>query len=234
MRYASSYDEMRAASSELPGYFCRSISFSLASRSSRARCCSGRHLGRRLQIDDRVVRRAEHRALIRRRHEARAPVRRAAERSAARIVNHHERRQALVLRPQPIRHPRPHARKVPSGSCRCSVRNAPARDRSTSRTPIAATPSRPRAGPCAGRSPKRPCRTGRTCLKVKRARHQRPGIPLPHHDLALAGQAAGRHIWSAPAWDRTYPRGSTPPLMNSEITLLARGAKCGFFGAYGL
>ena len=41
IRYASSYEEMRAASSELPGYFFRSISLSLASRSSRSRCCSG-------------------------------------------------------------------------------------------------------------------------------------------------------------------------------------------------
>src|SRR5438093_319596 len=40
IRNANSYDEMRAARSELPGYCCMSISFSFASRSSRARCCS--------------------------------------------------------------------------------------------------------------------------------------------------------------------------------------------------
>ena len=39
--YASSYDEIRAARSELPGYFSMSSSFSFASRSRRARCVSG-------------------------------------------------------------------------------------------------------------------------------------------------------------------------------------------------
>ena len=41
IRYASSYDEIRAASSELPGYFSISISLSFARTSSRARCVSG-------------------------------------------------------------------------------------------------------------------------------------------------------------------------------------------------
>ena len=52
----------------------------------------GAHAGRRLQVDDRIAGRAKQRPLIRGRNEARAPVVDAAERAAARVVNHDERR----------------------------------------------------------------------------------------------------------------------------------------------
>ena len=99
---------MRAASSELPGWFCRSSSFSRASASSRALFLRS-HSGRRFQIDNRIAGGAELRSLVRRRHVPGAPVVRPAQRSAAVIGQHHERRQAGRFRSQTVGHPRTHA-----------------------------------------------------------------------------------------------------------------------------
>jgi hypothetical protein len=61
-----------------------------------------------IEIQNRLAARAEYRALMRRWHEAARPVRRAADRTAARIEHHHVAREILVHRPEPVAEPRTH------------------------------------------------------------------------------------------------------------------------------
>ena len=64
--------------------------------------------GRRMQIQHRIRRAAEHRSLIHRRQKPRAIRRRPALGGAVR--HHHKRRQILILRPQAVSHPGAKAR----------------------------------------------------------------------------------------------------------------------------
>ena len=75
----------------------------------------GREPGRRgrEQVVNRLARRGtDHRPLIRRRQEARPPVRGSIRGKSSRVGQDDERRQVVVQTPQPIRHPRPHPRKA--------------------------------------------------------------------------------------------------------------------------
>ena len=121
-----------------------SISFSFASRVEPRALLLGGHAGGRLQIDDRIAGWTEERALIRRGHEAGSSWT-AAERSAARVVEHDECRQALSSPTQPVGDPRADAREAHADLARLHlvmrlhvvVRSA--------RTPTAGTRSRRRA-----------------------------------------------------------------------------------------
>ena len=73
---------------------------------------------RRRQIEQRRATTAEQRALIRRRHVARRPVRRTADRPATRVRHHHKARQILIRRAQPIAQPRPQARLADEDAAR--------------------------------------------------------------------------------------------------------------------
>src|SRR5207245_3642450 len=64
--------------------------------------------GRRPQMQNRTGAAAERRSLVRRRHEAGAPVA-CATRWFAGITHHHKTGQVLILAAQPVEHPRPHA-----------------------------------------------------------------------------------------------------------------------------
>ena len=103
---------MRAASSELPGLFARSMSFQLGQRVEAGALLIGGHpLGRR-QVDDRVADGAEERPLVGGRHEPGAPVVGSAERAAAVVVHHDVGGQARRLRAEAVGDPRPDAREA--------------------------------------------------------------------------------------------------------------------------
>ena len=78
------------------------------------------HIGRPLEIEDRVAFRAEERALIRRRQKAGAPVERPAL-HALRVAQHDVARQVLVFAPQAIGDPRPGRREARAGNARVDL-----------------------------------------------------------------------------------------------------------------
>ena len=94
-----------------------------------------RHAGDRLEIDDRIPRRAERRPLERRGHVPRAPVGRPADGAAAMVVDDDERGQAGALGPEAVRDPGTGGWEIPRGSVPTAFRSAPARGRWTCRTP---------------------------------------------------------------------------------------------------
>src|SRR5580658_4772576 len=101
---------MRADNSELPGFLSTSIWFSFASVSSIPRCWPGVTSagGRRSMIGSPEG--SEHGALIRGRHEARAPAIGAAKRPATGVVDHDESREAGSFRAETVSHPGADAR----------------------------------------------------------------------------------------------------------------------------
>src|SRR5207253_7022213 len=66
---------------------------------------------RRMEIQDRIARGAEHRALISGGQKPGAPLRRAGEGTAARILNDDEGGKTMILTAQAVRHPRTNGSK---------------------------------------------------------------------------------------------------------------------------
>ena len=145
----------------------------------------GRDAVRRLQIDNRHAGGLEYRALVRGRHEAGTPVRGSAERPSVRIVNHHERGQILILRPEPVRHPRAHAGEAHPDHPRAQF---VVRLHVIVRLPVHG--SQQRQFIHLRGQPREDFRHIHPALPVllerERRRHQRPRVPLPHDHIALA------------------------------------------------
>ena len=143
-----------------------------------------RHARRRLEIDDRIARGAEQRALIRGGHEAGAPVVRPAERSAASVGHHDERRQAGRDRAQAVGDPRADARKPEVDLAGLHLVGAldvvvgSSVDRAQERDLVDV--------PADGRKDLRDFDPALPVLpEGERARHQRARRTLPHDDVAL-------------------------------------------------
>src|SRR5579872_6279876 len=138
-----------------------------------------------MQVQNRIAGRAEHGALIGGWKISGAPLGRSSERASARILDHDERREVLILASQSIRHPRAYARKASDDRAgvplvvRERVIDRPAlRGMNECQIVDDAAHVREQLG--------NPLPRLTVLLELIRAAHQRAGIALSNGDLALS------------------------------------------------
>ena len=183
----------------------------------------GADILRRLEVGDRLGAPIEPRALIGRRHEARAPVPRATRHHGAGIVEHdHKARQICVLGPQAVAHPT--SQRRPARQRRAGIHLA---DAAHMIQPVG--PARADHGQVvdACGDVGKPVRNPDSALAVLLPfplRRQERSPAFSHgrdHRLEARTATAGRQDGRAPVSDRTCRDDSGRPSMNRKITLLA-------------